>query len=115
MSVGEDGEEDPGEHGQGDVSIPGVVEADLVVVEPDVVFPALETFLDRPPGAGDTDEFTSGFAARTVAVVEGEFAVVDRPADQVLVVGVGGVDDRPVVNRLFIVERGGLTATRSSA
>ena len=31
-------------------------------------------------------------------MVEGEFTVVDGPADQVLVVGVGGVEQRPVID-----------------
>ena len=76
------------------MSVPGVVKTDLVVVESDASLPGLETFLDRPTGAGDAYEFTGGFAARVVAVVEGEFAVVDRSADHVLVIVVIGVDDR---------------------
>ena len=75
-----------------------MIEPDLVVVEPDIAFPGLETFLDRPSGAGDPDEFTGGFVARVVAVVEREFAVIDGSADHVLVIGAVGVDDRPVVD-----------------
>jgi len=61
-------------------------------------FPGLETFLDGPAGAGDQDEFTDGFVTRVVAVVVSEFAVVDGPADQVLVIGVVAVGDRPVID-----------------
>ena len=98
VSVGENGQEALGDHGECDVSVPGVVEPDLVVVEPDVALPGLETFLDRPSSAGDPDEFTDGFVARVVAVVEGQLAVIDGSADHVLVIGVVGVDDGPVVN-----------------
>lgn len=46
LPAGEDGEEGLREHGQGDVSIPCVVEADLIVVEPNAPFSRLETLLD---------------------------------------------------------------------
>jgi hypothetical protein len=59
------------------MSVPGVVEPNLVVVQPEVSFPGVETFLDWPAGTGDSDEFARGFAARVVAVLEGELAVVD--------------------------------------
>ena len=49
-----------GEHGQGDVAVPGVVAADLVVVEPDLGLRGLEALLDRPPGAGDPDQVIVG-------------------------------------------------------
>jgi len=62
------------------MSVPGVVQTDLVVIEPGISFRCLEAFLDGPPGAGDADELTGGFATRVVAVVEGELAVVYRPA-----------------------------------
>lgn len=44
-----------GEHGQGDVPVPGVVFADLVVVEASLVLGGLEAFLDRPPDTGRGD------------------------------------------------------------
>ena len=94
----EDSEKGLGEHGQGDMSIPGVVEPNLVVVEPDVSFPGVETFLDWPAGTGDPDQFARGFVAGVVAMVEGEFGVVDGSSDHVLMAGLGGVDDRPVVD-----------------
>jgi hypothetical protein len=57
---GGDGQERVCPHGQGDVAVPGVVAADLVVVEADLVLRGLETLLDRPPGAGDAGEFFVG-------------------------------------------------------
>lgn len=50
---GGDGEEGMGEHGQGDVPVPGMPFADPVVVQAALVLGGLEAFLDRPPGAGD--------------------------------------------------------------
>ena len=40
--VSHDREKGQGEHGQGDVPVPGVVEADLVVVQPGLAFRCLE-------------------------------------------------------------------------
>jgi len=77
VSVRENGQETLRDHGECDVSVPGVIEPDLVVVEPDIALAGLETFLDRPSGASHPDEFTGGFVARVVAVVEREFAVID--------------------------------------
>ena len=52
LGVGGDGEEGGGEHGQGDVAVPGVVFADLVVVQSGLVFGELEGFLHGPAGSG---------------------------------------------------------------
>lgn len=41
-----------GEHGQGDMGVPGVVAADLVLIKPDLVSRGLKRFLDRPAGSG---------------------------------------------------------------
>jgi len=46
--VGGDGEERVGEHGQGDVPVPGAVAADLVVVKADLVLRLAEAVLDSP-------------------------------------------------------------------
>jgi len=54
---GGDGEEGVGQHGQGDVSVPAVVAADLVLVQADLAFGALEGLLDRPAGTSDPDQF----------------------------------------------------------
>ena len=43
---GEDGQEGQGEHGQGDVAVPAGPAADLVVVQADLAFGGLESFLD---------------------------------------------------------------------
>lgn len=79
MSVGEDREEGVGEHGYGDMSIPGRIEADLVIAEPDVALTSLKALLDGPPRSRDANEFAGGFTAGVVTVVEGELAVVDEP------------------------------------
>jgi hypothetical protein len=47
----DDGQERGGGHGQGDLGVPGVVAADLVLVEADLVLRRLEALLDRPPRA----------------------------------------------------------------
>src|SRR6266508_1175642 len=93
-----DGEEGVGEHGEGDMSVPGVPGADLVVVESDFVFAGAEAFFDGPACSGGVDEFCESGVVRVVAVVEREFTIVDGLADQVLVVGVGRVDECPVVD-----------------
>ena len=77
-----DGEEGVGEHGEGDMSVPGVPGADLVVVETDFVLAGSEAFLDGPACPGHVHEFTESCVIGVVAVVEGEFTVVDGPADQ---------------------------------
>src|SRR5438270_2641997 len=53
---GGDGEPGVGEHGEGDVAVPSVPEADLVVVEADLVLARLEALLDRPADADDGDQ-----------------------------------------------------------
>jgi hypothetical protein len=93
-----DGEEGVGEHGEGDMSMPGVPGADLVVVESDFVFAGSETFFDGPARPGHVDEFSDACVVWVVAVVESEFTVVDGSADQVPVVGSIGVDECPVVD-----------------
>ena len=93
-----DGEEGVGEHGEGDMSMPGVPGADLVVVESDFVFGRSETFFDGPARPGYADELSDARVVWVVAVVESEFTVVDGSADQVLVVGSVGVDECPVID-----------------
>ena len=86
------------EHRESDMSMPGVPGTDLVVVESDFVLAGSETFFDGPARPGHVDEFSEAGVVWVVAVVIGEFAVVDGSADQVLVVGITGVDKRPVVH-----------------
>ena len=93
-----DGEEGVGEHGEGDMSMPGVPGADLVVVESDFVFAGSEAFFDGPARPGHADELCESCVVGVVAVVESEFTVVDGSADQVLVVGIIGVEQCPVVD-----------------
>ena len=50
------------EHGEGDMSVPGVPGADLVVVEADFVLGRSETFLDGPACPGHVHEFTEVYA-----------------------------------------------------
>ena len=56
FGVGGDGEERGGEHGQGDVPVPGVVVANLVVVKTGLVLGELEGLLHTPSGPGDPDQ-----------------------------------------------------------
>src|SRR5208282_4591730 len=55
-----DGEERVGEHGQGDVPVPGLVLADLVVVQPGLVLGLGKAVLDSPPRARHGDELGQG-------------------------------------------------------
>ena len=93
-----DGEEGVGEHGEGDMSVPGVPGADLVVVESDFVLSRSETFFDGPACPGHVDEFSEAGVVGVVAVVESEFTVIDGSADQILMAGIIGVDECPVVD-----------------
>lgn len=54
---GGDGEVGVGAHNQRYVPVPGVVAADLVMIEPDLVLRGLEALFDRPSGARDPDQF----------------------------------------------------------
>src|SRR4051794_4484406 len=49
-----------GEHGQGDVPVPGGVVTHLVGVQPGLVLGRLETLLDPPPAPGHRDELFEG-------------------------------------------------------
>lgn len=87
-----------GEHGEGDMPVPGVPGADLVVVESGFVFGRSEAFFDGPACAGDVNEFSESCVIWVVAVVERELAGVEGSADQVLVTGIGGVGECPVID-----------------
>jgi hypothetical protein len=80
------------------VAVPGGPGADLVVVEPCLVFAGSEAFFDRPSGAGHVDEFTEARPLWVVAAVEREFTIGDRPPNQVVEIGLGGPGERPVVD-----------------
>ena len=60
------------EHRQGDVSVPAVPSADLVLVQADLALGALEGLLDRPPGAGDPDQLAQRGAGGPEAQVVGQ-------------------------------------------
>jgi hypothetical protein len=79
---GGDREERHGEHGQGDVPVPGVGRRTLVVVQAGLVLGGLEAFLDRPPRAGHPHKFSDGDAGRGAAGEEREFAAGARAAYQ---------------------------------
>ena len=87
-----------GEHGEGDMPVPGVPGADLVVVESDFVFAGPEALFDGPARSGYVNEFSASGVVWVVASVEREFFVGDGSADQVLVVGVIRVDECPVID-----------------
>ena len=55
-----DGEEGVREHGEGHMSVPAVVAADLVVIEADFSLACLESFLDGPAGSGHCDQGGQG-------------------------------------------------------
>ena len=82
--------------------MPGVVGADLVVVESDFVFAGSETFFDGPARPGHVDEFSEARVVWVVAVVESEFTVVDGSADQVLMVAFGRVGQCPVIDSVSL-------------
>ncbi len=65
------------EDGKGHVPVPGVVFSDLVFIEPDLVLAGSEAFLDGPARTSDIHEFTESGAVRIMAVIVGEFTVVD--------------------------------------
>nr|WP_240505234.1 hypothetical protein [Nocardia mangyaensis] len=72
-----------GEHGQGDVPVPGNPFADLIVVEAASIFGGLETLLDRPPGTGDGDDLLASDGSGMKAQVVGDIGgVVDAAANQ---------------------------------
>src|SRR4051794_14387289 len=96
--VGADGEKGVGEHRQGDVPVPGVVQTDLVVVQTDAAFSGFEAFLDRPAGANDPHEFTETLVAWVVAVIESQLAIVDRTANQVLMLRKVGIEQYPIID-----------------
>ena len=72
-----------GKHGQGDVGIPGPPGADLVVIQPGLVFRLLEALLDMPPAARDPGQVGGAGAAGPVAgVISDLLRIADRPAGQ---------------------------------
>ena len=108
-----DGEEGVGEHGEGDMSVPGVPGADLVIIESEFVLAGSEAFLDGPACAGHADEFSESGMVGVIAAVERKFTVVDGPTDQVVVVGALGVDKRPVIDsEPFRADAAGATLPR---
>lgn len=99
--MGGDGEERRGEHGQGDVPVPGLVFADLVVVQAGLVFGEREGFLHAPAGSGDADQFDQGDWGEAVADVVGQFGrFADGAADQQCVDIVAGIDQQPVIQAM---------------
>src|SRR6516225_2089975 len=64
---GSDGEPGEGEHGESDVPVPSVPEADLVVVEADLVLARLEALLDGPANADDGDQYRERSTGRGMA------------------------------------------------
>jgi hypothetical protein len=58
------GEEGVGEHREGDVAVPAVPAADLVLVQADFSFGGLEGLLDRPAGAGDPHQLAQRVSPR---------------------------------------------------
>src|SRR5215831_5927609 len=95
---GGDGEPGVSEHGEGDVPVPGMPEADLVVVEADLVLGRLEALLDRPANADDGDQHVQRSVGLGVADEVGELGGVGEGATyEEPVSGAGGVGERPVI------------------
>jgi hypothetical protein len=97
------GEQGVGEHGQGDVGVPGVVAAGLVVVQAGFAFGLLKAALDRTASTRDRDELGQGGGLGPVADVVGERTVVQAAAGQQSVSDAGfaqraDVDRGPVVD-----------------
>src|ERR1700704_718205 len=67
-----DGEEGVGEHGEGDMSVPGVPRAYLIVVESGFILAGSKTFFDGPACPGHVDEFSEACVGRVVAMDESE-------------------------------------------
>ena len=81
--MGGDGEERSREHGQCDVPVPGVVAANLVVVQAGLVLGELKCFLDTPTTPGDPDELSQRHGVAGVTDVVGQLVgFADRAADQ---------------------------------
>ena len=71
-----------GQHDQGDVAMPAVPGAGLVVVEAELVFSGLEAVLDGPAVAFDLDQGVDAGPCRTPGGEEGQVAIGDVAADQ---------------------------------
>src|SRR5512135_2487663 len=80
------------------MSVPGIPGTDLVVVESDLILRGSEAFFDRPARPGHVDELSAARAVRVVAAVESKPTIVDGSAEQILLVGTRGVNERPVVD-----------------
>jgi hypothetical protein len=80
------------EQGEGGVAVPGVVAADLVVVEAGLVLGALEAFLDGPAGPGDADQLLVFGSGRGGAQVVGQFRLLPVTEDS----NEGGAEDSDV-------------------
>jgi hypothetical protein len=70
-----DGQEGQGQHGEGDVSVPGGPGADLILVEPDLALGRLEAGLDGPPGSGNAHQGAEGRAVGGEGQVVGQLVV----------------------------------------
>ena len=71
-----------GQHDQGDMAMPAVPGAGLVVVEAELVLGGLETVLNGPAMAFDLDQGVDAGSGRAPGGKEGQVAVGDVAADQ---------------------------------
>lgn len=87
-----------GEHRQGDVAVPGVVGADLVMVQPGPILGELERFLDTSTGSGYPDQFGDRNRATGVADVVGQLSrLADRAVHQLQMLISPRIEHEPVV------------------
>jgi hypothetical protein len=76
-----------GEHGEGDVPVPGAVLADLLVVQAGLALGLVEAVLHGPPRARDRHQLSEGGRAGRPAPVERQLkgallVLLQGPADQ---------------------------------
>lgn len=69
-----------GEERQGDVAIPSVIAADLVLIQPDFAFGLLEAGFDSPAATGDLDQFFEGGTDRGIRQVVSALPVTSAMA-----------------------------------
>jgi hypothetical protein len=81
-TVTDGGHHGEGEHDEGEVAMPAMPGAGLVVVEPELVLSGLEAVLDGPAMSFDLDQSLGVGSGRTPGGEEGEVGVGDIPADQ---------------------------------
>ena len=71
-----------GEHDEGDVAMPTMPRAGLIMIKPQFVLGRLETIFDRPTMSLDRDEGFDACSSRTPGGEERQVTISDVAADQ---------------------------------